>query len=132
MFYSKDKLTANYLRRIARAMSSSVEDLQKRKEEVEKKEKAFETKKEEAKGNINYHSEQMHILLARIKTGFIFGKDNRGDYYLKNDYTEDMQGHVIKMKKIFEELSEAYGDMEREKDNIESEERDIEDEKKSK
>ena len=119
------KGTVESLRKIAGALSGNDDKaMQKRKDDLEKKEKSFEAKKLEALSDIKYQAGQLSIFLARTedKSKFDFVKDSNNQYRMKNDWTGDMQHHVSNMKKTFDELSEAYKDIQREKEDIESDE----------
>jgi len=132
MLYSKGKLVSVYLKRAAGIMSavSPEESLQKRRDALKEKEKSFEISKKESLQSIKYSVEQFSVLLNRMKgSGLEPAKDREGNYYFKNDYTDELQKHIDEMKKTFEGITEKYQDLKHEEDAIEQEEKDIEYEK---
>jgi hypothetical protein len=107
MLYPKSLLIANYLRRVAGAVSP--------------REKAFETAKKDALQSLKYCAEQIHMMLNRMDVSKLEPVKDKGKYHFKNDATGELQHHVDMMKRTFDDLAEKYQDL---KDKEEKEEQD--------
>ncbi len=101
--------------------------IEERQRLLDEKKKAFETKKKEAIGHINYFTDQIKRTINNMESkSFELDTRNRRDHVYKNDMSHDLVDFSTKLKDLFQQTADEESALLSDQEMIDDDKADLE------